>query len=109
MARIAGKVELTLTIDADGKVRSAEATRDKSGYKPHPLLEAGAIANVEKWTFSKPSHAPFTHTILLDYEIDETIPRTAGRSIERVHFDLPDRVKIVSNAALPQPEQSETR
>src|SRR5579862_7567622 len=98
MARIMGKVNLTLKIDADGNVQSAETARDNSGYKPHELLVTPAIENVKKWTFSRPSHAPFTQVIVYDYEIDETLPMNSGCSIERVTFDLPDRVKIVSNA-----------
>jgi hypothetical protein len=95
-----GKVKLVMTIDGDGNVKSAEATRDNSSHK---LLVESAIQNVKKWTFSRPSHAPFTQTILYDYEINETLPGTYGYSIEKVYFDLPDMVKIVSNAQLVEP------
>jgi TonB family protein len=105
MARIMGKVNLTLTIDGDGNVKSAEATKDNSSYKAHPLLEAAAIENVRKWTFSKPSHVPITQTIIYDYEFDEALPATSGYLIGKVYFDLPDRVTIVSN--LPSIETSE--
>jgi TonB family protein len=45
VARIMGKVKLALTIDADGNVKSAEATTDNSGHK---LLVESAIQNVKK-------------------------------------------------------------
>jgi TonB family protein len=98
-----GKVKLTLTIDGDGNVKSADATRDNSSNKTHELLETAAIQNVKKWTFSKPSYGPFKQTIVYDYEFDETLPGTYGYSIEKVYFDLPGQVKIVSNVPQVEP------
>jgi TonB family protein len=102
MARISGTVILALTIDDEGNVKSAETTADKSGDTGHPLLQASAIENAKKWIFSKPSHAPFLQRIIYVYEIDPTMPRTYD-SVERIYFDLPDRVRIVSNN--PRPDQ----
>ena len=100
-ARIRGIVILTLTIDADGNVKSAEATGDKSGIQGHPVLQTAAIENVKKWTFSRPSHAPFQQSLVYVYEIDDTLPPTNESSLEKVSFDLPDRVRIVSSNPLP--------
>lgn len=100
LARISGIVILTVMIDGEGNVKSAEATADKSGFTGHPLLQTAAIENVKKWVFSKPSHAPFLQSIVYVYEIDQTLPQTYN-SVEKIYFDLPNQVRIVSNNPRP--------
>jgi Gram-negative bacterial TonB protein C-terminal len=58
-ARIMGEVKLSLTIDADGHVKSVNAMTNDAGEKPNPILQKYCEGNISKWTFSKPSHTPF--------------------------------------------------
>jgi TonB family protein len=98
-AHISGKVVLTLTIDADGKVSDAKVMNEGSGSTN--LLGVGAVANIRLWTFAKPPSAPYVQTIVYDYEFDESLPPEGGPSslpaITKVNFDLPDHVAILTN------------
>ena len=102
-ARTVGEVNLRLTIDANGNVVSVEAIRNKAGNVPHPLLEQYCEENVRKWTFSKPSRPPVTQNMIYDFQIDDRLTPTYDAPIEKTYFDLPDRVRIVSNNATIEP------
>ena len=90
-AHIQGNVILSVTIDADGNVKDAEAT---NGGK-WALLEHNAISNIRHWTFTKPPFAPYKQTIVYDYQIDDSLPADAPT---KVTLDLPERVTIVTSA-----------
>lgn len=89
-----GKVTLTLTIDADGKVKDAEAVTTDSNVSGSKLLEPGTVANIRRWTFANPPLAPYKQTIVYDYEIDRSLPLDG---LTTVIFDLPERVTIVTS------------
>jgi TonB family protein len=108
-ARITGKVKVTLTINADGNVEDAKAISEAPMMGAHLLLEQSAIQDVQKWTFSKPTQAPFTQIIVFDYQLDETLPLTYESPIIKVVFDLPDHVKIVSNLPPVNPTKSDQK
>jgi TonB family protein len=95
-AHITGKVVLTLTLDRDGRVSNVNvANGDDKGVK---ILQAAAVDNVRLWTFAKPPAAPYTQTIVYDFELDPALPGDDGdHSIVKVTFDLPDRVTIFTN------------
>jgi TonB family protein len=101
-ANVSGKVALRITIDADGSVKDAEATNTDRGV---PLLKLGAIDNVRRWTFEKPPFAPYTETLVYDYEL--SLPLDDTRST--VTFDLPDHVTISSGPMSVEPDQSTRR
>ncbi len=95
-AHVTGKVVLVLTLDADGKVSDVKvAKEDDKGVR---LLKLAAIDNIRLWTFAKPPSAPYTQTIVYDFELVASLPADDGdRSIVKVTFDLPDRVTISAN------------
>ncbi len=95
-AHLIGKVVLTLSLDADGKVSDVKvANEDDKGAGP---LRLAAIENIRLWTFAKPPVAPYTQTIVYDFELVASLPGDDGdRSIVKVTFDLPDRVTISTN------------
>jgi len=88
-ANVYGKVFLTITVDADGKVTDADIS---SAAKSVPLLERSTISNIRRWTFAKPAVAPYKQAIEYDYEIDSSLPVNTPA---RVTFDLPDQITIV--------------
>jgi TonB family protein len=95
VANLTGKVSLRLTIDAEGNVIDAQGRMESN--IPHTpeevkILEKIAVSNIRKWTFAKPPSAPYTETIVYDYEIDKT-RRARGT---QVTFDLPNNVTIVA-------------
>jgi hypothetical protein len=91
-----GKVVLTLSLDADGKVSDVKvANEDEKGIGP---LRLAATENIRLWTFAKPPVAPYTQTIVYDFEFDPSLPADDGNhSIVKVTFDLPDRIAISTN------------
>jgi TonB family protein len=89
-ANVYGKVFLTITINADGKVVYAEISSVANSL---PLLERDTISNIRRWTFTKPPVAPYKQAIEYDYEIDSSLP--VNTAAARVTFDLPDRITIV--------------
>jgi TonB family protein len=97
-AMLAGKVVLTLALDAEGKVESVEATTEDPRLLKVPVLQKSAVENIKHWTFAKPPSIPFTQVISYDYEFDASLPGDDGANpISKVTFDLPDRVTILAN------------
>jgi TonB family protein len=100
-AHVTGKVTLAVTIDADGKVVHVDATVDDPRQQAHPLLQKFAVENMQHWTFAKPPSAPYTQIIVYDYEFDQALPTSGGKSslpaITKTTFDLPDHVTIATN------------
>jgi TonB family protein len=95
LARIAGKVTLTATIDKDGKVQRVEPAANQSLTQNH-ILEKAATENLEHWIFAPPPSTPFSQTITYDYQFDESLPGSF-EPISKVSIDLPDRVTILGN------------
>jgi TonB family protein len=104
---ITGKITLTVTVDADGRVKHVEAVTDNQVQRAQPLLQDSAVENMQHWTFAKPSFAPYTQVIVYDYEFDATLPPSRGPSslpsITKVTIDLPDHVKILINEEIIEP------
>ena len=111
-AHVTGKITLTVTVDADGKVKHVEAATDNPVQRAQPLLQNSAVENMQHWTFAKPSFAPYTQVIVFDYEYDSTLPPSGGPSslpsITKVTIDLPDRVNILINGEIIEPAKSKT-
>jgi TonB family protein len=101
-AHITGKVVLKLTIDSDGKVTDAETTNDDKWV---PLLKRSTMDNIRRWTFAKPPSAPYTDTIVYDYELDATLKDYETKVV----YDLPDRVSIFAGVATIQPSISKSK
>ena len=96
-AHITGKVVLILTLDADGKVSDVKVANEEDNKGAGPLRLA-ATDNIRLWTFAKPPLAPYTQTIVYDFEFDPSLPADDGyHSIVKVTFDLPDRIAISTN------------
>jgi TonB family protein len=100
-AHVTGKVWLTVTVDADGNVKTVEAKAENPVQQAHPLLQKYAIENMEHWKFMKPPAGLSKQVILYDYEFDPSLPGEGGPSdlpaITKVNFDLPDHVAIWAN------------
>jgi TonB family protein len=97
-AHVTGKVVLALTINAEGNVIEAKVTNGAA------MLGESALDNIRHWTFTKPPTAPYTQTIVYDYEIDDSLPADDGsHPIVKVSYDLPDRVMILTNSRLAEP------
>jgi TonB-like protein len=98
---VTGKITLTVTIGANGDVTNVDATADNPLQQAHPLLQKFAVENMKRWTFTKPPSAPYSQTMIYDYEFDPSLPGEGGPSslppITKVDFDLPDRVTILAN------------
>lgn len=111
-AHVTGKITLTVTADADGKVKHVEAVTDNPVQRAQPLLQNSAVENMQHWTFAKPSFAPYTQVIVFDYEYDSTLPPSGGPSslpsITKVTIDLPDRVNILINGEIIEPAKKKT-
>lgn len=93
-AQIQGKVEIEIKISTSGEVVSA---RSLSG---HPLLRQVCEENVKRWKFSSDAE----QSLVVDYEFSLEEPRTSYRSDSKNYFDLPSRVRVVTNlpASMPQ-------
>jgi TonB family protein len=102
-ANVTGKVSLALTIDADGKVADVKVTTTESNVPGSHLLESMTVTNIRRWTFAKPSLAPYKQTVVYDYEIDGSLPLDGPT---KVTFDLPERVTIVASGRSLQPSGS---
>lgn len=117
-AHLMGKVTLTVTIDEHGNVQNAEAARDNSTQQAHLVLQKYAIENVRHWTFEKPPSAPYSETIVYDFEFDPSLPDQGSPtkphghcytpSISKVTFDLPERVTILANLEILNTEADST-
>jgi hypothetical protein len=95
-AHVSGKVILTLTLDADGKVSEVKVKNEDDKWVG--VLKLGATENIHLWTFAKPPTLPHTQTIVYDYELDASLPGDDGdHPITKVTYDLPDRVTILTN------------
>ena len=94
-AHLTGKVVLLVTVDENGNVTDAIAANNDKWVA---VFKVSAIDNIRHWTFAKPPTAPYTETIVFDYEFDESLPGDDGSNrIIKVTFDLPDRVTILTN------------
>jgi hypothetical protein len=97
-AHISGRVLMTLTINADGKVGDVAVTNeDERSVK---LLEIGAVANIRLWTFAKPQSAPYKQNITYDFQLDDKLPLAGVKNypdVTYVTYDLPDLVTIRAN------------
>jgi TonB family protein len=102
MAQLSGKILLAVTIDADGKVQDARVASSETSETFVKLVGSSAINNVRHWTFAKPPTAPYTETLVYDYQIDR---RTSGGGTT-VSFDLPERVTILSDLPILSTTQS---
>ncbi len=97
-ARIQGAVSANVKIAANGAVISATATGG------HPILRAEAEKNVLTWKFAVADQhlaAPYIQTVVYEFKLE-------GKEVDysprpRVIFDLPGRVRIVTQPMLPQP------
>jgi hypothetical protein len=98
LAHVSGRVELALTIDADGKVSDVKVTNEDERFVK--LLGIGAIANIRLWTFAKPQSAPYNANITYDFQLDDKLPLAGVNNypdVTYVTYDLPDRVTIRAN------------
>ncbi|MGA8766290.1 MAG: hypothetical protein WB559_04675 [Candidatus Acidiferrales bacterium] len=87
-----------MTIDADGKVVEAEVVSGSA------LLRKASTDNIQKWSFSKPPHAPFTQTMIYEYKLDGIAKDNAAHT--KVSFDLPNHVDIVATEFTVEPQKS---
>ncbi|MHB8527240.1 MAG: energy transducer TonB [Candidatus Acidiferrales bacterium] len=109
-AHLFGKVTLTVTVNAEGNVTDVEAASNDPASHVFPLLQKSAMENLRHWTFAKPPTAPYSDTIVYDYEIDASLPPDDGQHpITKVTFDLPSRVTILTNARLIDTDRSRKR
>lgn len=117
-AHLMGKVTLRVTIDERGNVQNAEAATDSPVQQAHPILQKYAIENVRRWTFEKPSSAPYSETIVYDFEFDPSLPDRGSPTKPRGHcytppifkvtFDFPERVTILTNLEILNTEAEPT-
>jgi len=96
ITRLQGEVKVKITIGPDGKVLSA------AGVSGHPLLVKDVEQNIRKWTFIHGSERTFE--VLYDFRLEE--PEVYEDPPSRVSFDLPYRVRVVSNFYENQPQAS---
>lgn len=85
-AQIQGSVELSVEVSESGTVISAVAL---SG---HPILKRAAETNIERWKFA----AGTPRKLSMTYEFSLQEPRTSHRPDTKDYFDLPSRVRVVS-------------
>jgi TonB family protein len=108
---LTGGVTLSVTIDADGKVQHIATIAGKTSQHAHRVLQDSAVENMQHWTFNKPPSSPYTEVIVYDYEIDPTLPASGGPQrlpvTINVVFDLPDRVRILTNGDTIDPNKSQ--
>jgi len=101
-AHVSGKVAVTLTIDGDGKVVTADVPYTN---QPIGLLARSTKDNIRRWTFVKPPFAPYTETVVYDYELDASLKDYETK----VSYDLPDHVSILAGIATIQPSISKSK
>jgi TonB family protein len=87
-AHVAGIVELSVTIDAGGKVVRAERVTGTE------MLSRGALENVRRWIFDKPAYAPYTLKVVFEFKFDGEPGETA---VSASFFDLPGHVTVAVN------------
>jgi TonB family protein len=88
-ANLSGKVTLAVTIDKDGSVKSAEAGTGESVTQAHPVLRKNTVENIQHWTFVKPPFAPYTETVVYDYEFDQSLPPEGGKKSYLIALQFP--------------------
>jgi Gram-negative bacterial TonB protein C-terminal len=105
--RLMGEVTLSVTVDADGKVQHVTALPGEAKRQAHKLLRDSAIENIQHWTFSKPPTPQYTEVIVHEYEDDPSLPPSGGPKrlpvLTKVVFDLPDHVRVLTNAPIVEP------
>jgi hypothetical protein len=90
-AHVTGKVILLFTIEANGHVSKVDVT---SGP---PLLRHDAVENVKLWTFDRPAAAPFTQTVIYNFQFgDEEFQKSCKEGEVRVNFDFPEQVNLLA-------------
>jgi TonB family protein len=87
-AQIQGIVEIDADISPSGQVISATA---KSG---HPALKYAAEENIKRWRFASAS-AERRFSIFYEFTLEE--PRMPYGSDTKNYFELPSKVKVVTN------------
>jgi hypothetical protein len=87
-----------VTIDAEGNVSKVEPKAEKSVSE---ILARAAAENMQHWTFAKPTTAPYTQTVVYDYDFSLDAPERG-----RVIFDLPDHVRIEAPVPILNTNQS---
>jgi len=91
-ARLAGKVTVSFTIDADGKVVEAKGTGAPG------VLCTQSEMNIRLWTFTKPTSAPRVQTIVYVYLLEGP---PSDHYYSHATFDLPEQVTITSRVGKP--------
>jgi len=100
--RAQGKVSVRVTLDAEGRVTKAEV---ENAHQVTPALEESSVDNIKRWTFERPTSAPFTLVIVYEYKMDGSLPvNNKQNPITRVNFDLPDHVTILHNETAVNPQ-----
>ncbi len=87
-AQIQGTVEIEAVVAPTGEVDSASAN---SG---HPALRRAAEENVKRWKFA-PANAKRRFSITYEFSLEE--PRMPFGSETKNYFDLPSKVRVVTN------------
>jgi TonB family protein len=87
-ARIQGTVEIDAVISPDGEVASASAN---SG---HPALKRAVEESVKRWKFS-PGGTERKLSIVFEFSLEE--PRMPYGAETKNYFDLPSKVRVVTN------------
>jgi Gram-negative bacterial TonB protein C-terminal len=108
-AHMVGKFAVKISVDADGKVSSAEI-EDLGIDSASQILGQASVMNARRWTFEKPPRAPYDLTIKYEYGFDKSLPVDHGdRPITKVILDLPNHVSIVSNDRIIMTDDSKSK
>ncbi|SRR6266849_5733375 len=86
-AQIQGTVEIDVSVSSRGDVISASAN---SG---NPVLKRAAEENIRRWRFAPGDQRAFS--IVYEFSLEE--PRTPYRSETKNYYELPSRVRVVTN------------
>lgn len=106
-ARLQGKVNLRVMIDADGNVKNVQV---ENSHEIAQVLQEAAIENVRRWTFERPAATSVTQAIIYEFKFDSSLPVSRENyPITKVTIDLPDRVTILSNELVMNPDQSKKK
>jgi TonB family protein len=89
-ARLIGEVKMSVEVDTEGRVRSADGTNSYEA-PVHQLLINAAQANVRNWRFSP--GVPETLEVTYTFRLQEQ-PVEAPQS--ECTFDLPNRVTVLA-------------
>ena len=99
-AHVAGKIELLVMVDTEGRVEKAQPVNANLSSlpadRPYPqLFESPAIENIRRWTF-EPRSEPFSFRIVYDYGFDCSGP-SSDTAVTKVTIDFPKLVTIRTN------------